>query len=98
MNFPPWERADFEILCAIDGGKGSFGTVWKAKQVGFPQKEYAIKRINVRNTLLQFNGDIHKLHREVDILQNLSHDNVVHCYFAWFEGEDVVEGRYVCPF
>ncbi len=76
LSYP--EISDLEI-CGILG-KGGSGTVYKGHQP-FLKRDVAIKVLNVTNGIV--NEDfIERFHREVQILANLIHPNIVSCFQA----------------
>lgn len=70
-----------EFVEIIRLGKGGFGSVFKVKNK-LDGREYAVKKVPLKET----NPDLClKVLREVKVLANLSHSNVVGYHAAWLE-------------
>ncbi|XP_035701229.1 interferon-induced, double-stranded RNA-activated protein kinase-like [Folsomia candida] len=85
----PWKRnATLDLECLHLIGTGSFGRVYKARQtlLGNIEFHYAVKQIFVYKTLQQFEWDPVKMLREVILLQEINHTNVVRYYSFWLNG------------
>ncbi|XP_021953562.1 interferon-induced, double-stranded RNA-activated protein kinase [Folsomia candida] len=85
----PWKRnATLDLECLHLIGTGSFGRVYKARQIllGNIEFYYAVKQIFVYKTLQHFEWDPVKMLREVILLQEINHTNVVRYYSFWLNG------------
>jgi serine/threonine protein kinase len=60
-------------------GKGFFGEVWKAKEVGGEKRTFAVKKVSL--SLIEANRLTDQLRREIDILHSLEHKRIVRIYF-----------------
>lgn len=76
---------EYELIELL--GKGSFSHVYKAKHIqkDFETEYFGIKVISKKN--LNQDGDTERLHREVDAMANLSHENIVKLY-KFFNDKD----------
>ena len=70
-------------------GKGTFGSVCKATSKFNPNLEIAIKAIDKRHLIKE---DIDDIHKEVKILQQVDHANIIN-YFETYEDDRFV---YLC--
>ena len=94
-------RTEFETLCPL--GSGAFGTTYKVRN-RVDSKIYALKRVPLGNVLrregattttaaelVDSDGDIKRVLREVEVLSSLNHENVVRYYGAWVEKGDTTD-------
>lgn len=86
----PW--VEFKHLKLVDKslGEGDFGKVWKALH-DIDKTHYAIKQVFVKRTLRHYEGDVQKLLREVQNLQNIDSLHVVKYFNCWLEGPSAAQ-------
>ena len=77
-NFTSSYLGHFQHVSCL--GRGGFSVVFVARNK-MNDKEYAVKRIGVRNTT----GAMDRITREVRALAHLEHPNIVRYYTAWIE-------------
>ena len=69
-----WFDENFEVMEQI--GKGGFATVYRCKKRGSEEK-YAVKVVDMRPLRLKESFNPAQLQREVDIMRNLRHPNII---------------------
>ena len=85
--------SEFDETVAL--GKGGFGTVFRCKNA-LDGREYAIKKVFIRHDQgypQEFSQRLQRVLREVKILAQLDHANIVRYYTAWLELEQGVSGE-----
>jgi serine/threonine protein kinase len=86
-------NSEFDETVAL--GKGGFGTVFRCKNA-LDGREYAIKKVFIRHDQgypKEFSQRLQRVLREVKILAQLDHANIVRYYTAWLELEQGVSGE-----
>lgn len=77
MKNLPKKREDIHLEKRL--GKGFFGEVHKAKEVGAEQRVFAVKKVSL--DLIEKNNLTDQLRREIDILYKLEHRRIVRLFF-----------------
>jgi len=80
---PGSSMKDFQILNEL--GKGSCGMVYKVKSL-LNQKEYVIKKINIQHMKEKHQK---KAQREVQILKQVLHPNIIRYYNSFHESNSL---------
>ena len=86
-NFPKEISSKYEIIQEI--GRGAFSIVYKVKSKG-NNNIYCLKKINIKKTKDKEN--------EIKILSNLSHPNLIKCFYSYYDSENIYIIMDFCEF
>jgi serine/threonine protein kinase len=63
-------------------GKGSFSRVYKGYKVGYPDKLYAIKKIDG-------DSENERLKKEIEVMKNIKHPNIIKLYDVCYQDDSI---------